>query len=153
MTKNLYGDNMLSTSILLVDDEISYVEVMTKRLKKRMFEVEGVFSGPEALEILKKKSNIDVVILDVKMPDISGIEVLKQIKAAYPLIEVVMLTGHATIEDGVEGMKLGAFDYLTKPVDLERLVEVVGEAKSKKFDHEQKISERSVANIALRRGD
>ncbi len=144
---------MLSTSLLLVDDEVSYVNVMIKRLKKRNYNVEGVNSGPEALEKLKGDFNCDVVVLDVKMPGMSGIDVLKQIKSTHPLLEVIMLTGHATIEDGVEGMKLGAFDYLTKPVDLEKLVEVIEEAKSKKFDHEQKIAERSVMNIALRKGD
>ena len=144
---------MLITKILLVDDETAYVEVMTKRLMKRNFEVDGVFSGEDALSRLKDNSSYDVVVLDVKMPGLTGIETLKQIKSEYPLIEIVMLTGHATIEDGVEGMKLGAFDYLTKPVDFDKLVNVIEDAKSKKFNHEQKIMERKIGNIALRKGD
>jgi DNA-binding NtrC family response regulator len=143
---------MLSTNVLLVDDEVAFVETMIKRLTKRNLTMLAAHSGPEALEVLKHK-HVDVVILDVKMPGMDGIEALRQIKAAYPLVEVIMLTGHATIETGIEGMKLGAFDYLMKPCDIEILLNKVQQAKSKKAGHEEKITQARIEGIALRRGD
>jgi len=143
---------MLTTNVLLVDDEVPFVETMTKRLSKRNLTILKAYNGPEALEVLKQK-NVDVVILDVKMPGMDGIEVLREIKKDYPLVEVVMLTGHATIETGIEGMKLGAFDYLMKPCDIEVLLAKVQEAKGKKASHEEKITQARIHEITLRRGD
>jgi len=143
---------MLSTHVLLVDDEVPFVETMTKRLSKRKLTMLTAHSGPEALEVLKHKT-VDVVILDVKMPGMDGIEALREIKAAHPLVEVIMLTGHATIETGIEGMKLGAFDYLMKPCDIEILLSKVQQAKAKKAGHEEKITQARIEGIALRRGD
>ncbi len=143
---------MLSTNVLLVDDEVPFVDTMTKRLSKRNLTILTAYSGPEALEVLKHK-NVDVVILDVKMPGMDGIETLREIKKDYPLVEVIMLTGHATIETGIEGMKLGAFDYLMKPCDIEVLLGKVQEAKGKKASHEEKITQARIHEIALRRGD
>jgi len=139
--------------VLLVDDEVPFVEIMIKRLKKRQLDIEGVFSGEEALAYLKKKPEVDVVILDVKMPGIGGIETLQEIKREYPLVEVIMLTGHATVEMGIKGMKLGAFDFLTKPVEIENLIDVIREAKAKRVIHDQKILERKAMDIVNRRGD
>jgi DNA-binding NtrC family response regulator len=82
-----------------------------------------------------------VIVLDVKMPGIDGIETLRRIKAAYPLIEVVLLTGYGTIKSGIDGMKLGAYDYLTKPCDIETIVEKIEEASEKKRKQEEKIKE------------
>jgi DNA-binding NtrC family response regulator len=107
---------MATDLVMLVDDEIPFVETMTKRLAKRDLNVIAAFSGQEALDILDKQPNVDVVILDVKMPGMDGIETLRKIKSAHPLIEVVMLTAHATVESAIEGMKFGAFDYLMKPL-------------------------------------
>jgi DNA-binding NtrC family response regulator len=81
-----------------------------------------------------------------------GIETLREIKKAYPLVEVIMLTGHATVETGIEGMKLGAFDYLMKPCDIEQLMAKVQEAKSKKSRHEEKITQARIQDITMRRG-
>lgn len=144
---------MLSTTVLLVDDEVPFVEIMTKRLMKRSLDIEGVHSGEDALKRLNKGPRIDVVVLDAKMPGIDGITTLKEIKRSFPLIEVIMLTGHGTIENGIEGMKLGAFDYLTKPVDIDKLVKTIQEAKNKKTSHEEKILERTAMDIVNRRGD
>ena len=83
----------------------------------------------------------DVVLLDVKMPGMDGIETLRQIRAQFPLIEVVLLTGHASVESGIEGMKLGAFDYLMKPIELEPLIEKLTAAYRKKREHEARIEE------------
>jgi DNA-binding NtrC family response regulator len=101
---------------------------------------------------LKEKSHIDVVILDVLMPVMDGIETLKEIKKNYPLVEVIMLSGHATIESAIEGIKLGAFDYLMKPCDLEELTLKVKQVKNKKAEHQQKMLEAQLQEITLRRG-
>ena len=135
---------MMKPLVLLVDDEVPFVETMTKRLKKRDLVVNVAFSGQEALDILDKHRNTDVVILDVKMPGMDGIETLEKMKKSYPLTEVVMLTGHATVESAIEGMKKGAYDYLMKPCDIEQLMQKVEEATQKKRIHEDKIREAKV---------
>jgi DNA-binding NtrC family response regulator len=101
---------MAIAKVLLVDDEIPFVETMTKRLTKRDLDIIPAFSGNEALKRLKENDNIEVVILDVKMPGMDGIEALQEIRKRYPLVEVIMLTGHATVESAIDGMKLGAFN-------------------------------------------
>ncbi|MEW6532485.1 MAG: response regulator [Thermodesulfobacteriota bacterium] len=143
----------MDTRVLLVDDESAFVEALSRRLAKREFNVFAALSGPEALEKLKQESHIDVVVLDVKMPGMDGIETLRAIKAAHPLVEVIMLTGHATVESAIEGMKQGALDYLMKPCEMDVLVAKVKEAKSKKSKHEEKIAEARAQHIAMRRGD
>jgi len=135
---------MMKPLVLLVDDEVPFVETMTKRLRKRDLNVNTAFSGKEALEVLSKNQNTDVVILDVKMPGMDGIETLGEIKKSYPLSEVVMLTGHGTIESAIEGMKRGAFDYLLKPCEIDQLMLKVEEATQKKRTHEEKIREAKV---------
>jgi len=135
---------MMKPLILLVDDEAPFVETMTKRLSKRDLNIIVAFSGEEALERLNNHRNTDVVILDVKMPGMNGIETLEKIRNQFPLIEVIMLTGHATVETAIEGMKLGAFDYLMKPCEIEQLMTKVQEATKKKRDHEEKIKEARV---------
>ena len=130
--------------VMLVDDEVPFVETMTKRLEKRDIRVISAHSGEESLERLSKNRNLDVVILDVKMPGMDGIETLKEIKKHYPLLEVVMLTGHATVETAIQGMKQGAYDYLMKPCEIEDLLRKVEEATQKKRDHEEKIKEARV---------
>ena len=137
-------------NIMLVDDEEPFVETMTKRLSKRGFNVIGVFSGDEALKKLKSNRTVDVVILDVKMPGMDGIDTLKEIKRQFPLIEVIMLTGHATVETAIEGMKLGAFDYLMKPSDMEQLLAKIEEARDKKYKHEEKIREARIKELSSR---
>lgn len=142
---------MSIATILLVDDEVPFVETMTKRLSRRQIEVLQAFSGQECLDKLKEKTNIEVVILDVKMPGMDGMETLKLIRAQFPLVEVIMLTGHATVESGIEGMKQGAFDYLMKPCDLDVLVSKVTEAAAKKRAHEEKIMQARIKEITSRR--
>ena len=106
--------------LLLVDDEDEFRQTVAKRLARRGMVAEQAADGAECLSLLAQKI-IDVVVLDVKMPGLSGIEVLRQIADKYPKTEVILLTGHATASDGVEGIKCGAFDYLTKPIELEHL--------------------------------
>jgi DNA-binding NtrC family response regulator len=136
---------------LLVDDEEPFVETMVKRLTKRGFDVKGVFSGQAALSALAEQTNLQVVILDVKMPGMDGIETLKEIKRQFPLVEVIMLTGHATVESAIEGMKQGAFDYLMKPCEIETLVSKVEAAAAKKRAHDEKIEEARIKEIVSRR--
>ncbi len=143
---------MITPLVMLVDDEAPFVETMTKRLQKRELDVISALSGQAALDTLSQTPNIDVVILDVKMPGMDGLETLKKIKAGYPLTEVVMLTAHATVESAIEGMKLGAFDYLMKPCDMEQLMGKVREATRKKRDHEDKIREARVREVLTKRG-
>lgn len=132
--------------VMLVDDEEAFVEAMTRRLSKRNLRIISAFNGEEALEKLDANRNLDVVILDVKMPGMDGIQTLREIKNRFPLIEVIMLTGHATVENAVEGMKLGAFDYLMKPCDIDELMKKVNEATERKRTQEEKIREAAVRN-------
>jgi len=143
---------MTAPLVMIVDDEVPFVETMTKRLKKRDLDVITAFSGQEALETLDKHRNVDVVILDVKMPGMDGIETLKKMRSAYPLTEIVMLTAHATVESAIEGMKFGAFDYLMKPCDMEKLMGKVSEATRKRRDHEEKIREAQTKEILAKTG-
>ena len=142
---------MTMAFVMLVDDEVPFVETMTKRLEKRKVDITTAFSGKEALQKLDENSKIEVVILDVKMPEMDGIEALRQIKMQFPLVEVIMLTGHATVESGLDGMRLGAFDYLMKPCDMDVLIAKVDEAATKKRKHEEKILEARVKEITSRR--
>ncbi|MFO8086111.1 MAG: response regulator [Desulfobacterales bacterium] len=137
--------------VLLVDDEVPFVETMTKRLKKRELDIIPAYNGEEALKKLEEHPNIEVVILDVKMPGMDGIETLGEMKKNHPLKEVIMLTGHATVESAIEGMKKGAYDYLMKPCDIELLVDKVTDAAAKKRRHEEKIIEAQLKEITLRR--
>ncbi|MCB2145822.1 MAG: response regulator [Deltaproteobacteria bacterium] len=142
---------MAIATIMLVDDEVPFVEAMTKRLTRRDLEVGTAFSGKDALEKLLADSKTEVVILDVKMPGMDGIETLQAIKRQVPLVEVIMLTGHATVESAIEGMKLGAFDYLMKPCDMDHLIAKVTEAAARKRQHEEKIINARIKEITARR--
>lgn len=140
---------MTIAKVLLVDDEKAFVETMIKRLNKREVAIVPAHDGREALAILEKDSTIEVVILDIKMPVMDGMEALPEIKRRHPLVEVIMLTGHATVETGIEGMKLGAFDYLMKPCNTDELVVKVKDAAEKKRKHEEKIREARIRNLTM----
>ncbi len=143
---------MHDTVVLLVDDEADFVEIMTKRLKKRGFQVEVAYSGPEALDALSKTEKIDIVLLDVKMPGMDGIEALGEIKKHNPLVEVIMLSGHATVDSAVEGLKLGAFDYLMKPCDIKVLMQKLNGATERRQEQVEKAIEARTQDIILRHG-
>ena len=132
---------MTEPYIMLVDDEVNYVKAMAERLNNRNIKTIKAFSGAEGLEKLKLNQNLDVIVLDVMMPGMDGHETLKEIKKTAPMTEVILLTGHATMESAIEGMKQGAFDYLMKPFDIELLVGKVKAAAQKKHEHEKKIEE------------
>ncbi len=138
---------MYNFRVLVVDDEADFLETIVKRLQKRGLEAEGVLSGEAAIETMKEK-RFDVVLLDIKMPKgIDGIETFRELKKLQPLTEVIFLTGHATLESSVEGMKLGAFDYLIKPVKLDELLPKLAEAFQKKNTHEQKIRNYKIQEL------
>jgi len=130
---------MMAISILLVDDEVAFVESLTKRLRLRQFEVHQAFDAETAMRVLADHPTIDVVVLDVKMPGTDGITAIKSIKRRHPLVEVILLSGHANLETSVGGMALGAFDYLLKPVRLDELVYKVEDAYRRKSLQEEKI--------------
>ena len=123
--------------ILVVDDEEKFVDYLFKRLINRGYDVVISLNGEDAIEKVKSY-NFDVVVLDVLMPGIDGIDTLREIKKIKPLTEVIMLTGHASVESGIEGMKLGAYDYLMKPCETEELVSKINKASEKKAEQEAK---------------
>ena len=142
---------MSIANVLLVDDEVDFVETFSERLVLRNLEISKAFSGQEALQVLEENNNIEVVILDVKMPEMDGIETLVEIKKKYPLVEVIMLSGHSTVESAIDGMKQGAFDYLMKPCDMDQIIAKVNEAVAKKRQHDEKIIQARIKEITSRR--
>lgn len=123
----------MSPKVLVVDDEEKVRKYMSRLLKNRGFHVDTAADGALALSMIAEK-DFDIVLLDVLMPGIDGITVLKEVKKTKPLTEVIMLTGNASVDTGIEGMRLGAFDYLLKPVDLDNLYLCLKEAfEQKKF--------------------
>lgn len=133
--------------VLVVDDEADFLETIVNRLLKRKIDATGVPGGEAALALMKEK-NFDVVLLDIKMPGgMDGIEVLKESKKIQPLTEVILLTGHASVETSIEGMNSGAFDYLIKPVKFAELLEKLIAAFEKKNAQEQKIRGAKIRGI------
>jgi DNA-binding NtrC family response regulator len=141
----------MKVRVLLVDDEEQFVETLAMRLEVRDYAVATAFNGEQALAYLKEQ-DVDVVVLDVQMPGLSGIDTLREMKKLRPLSEVIMLTGHATVETAIEGMKLGAFDYLMKPTEIEDLVEKINKAYKRKAEHEDRIRQATIDKIARTRG-
>lgn len=123
--------------VLVVDDEDDFRETIVKRLRGRHLDTTGVASGEEALKAMEQES-FDVVVLDVRMPGMDGIEALKEMKKRWPLTEFIMLTGHASVESGIQGMQLGAFDYVMKPVPLDELLDKMRQAYERKRIQEGK---------------
>ena len=118
---------MADYRVLLVDDEEEFVSALSERLRLRGIEADSALNGEEALARLVEKE-FEVVILDVMMPGLGGLEVLRQIKTTHPNTQVILLTGHGSTREGIEGMRLGAFDYLIKPVDIEEMLAKMKEA-------------------------
>jgi DNA-binding NtrC family response regulator len=129
---------MSSVSVLLVDDEEKFVTSNAKLLNKRGYDILTALDGYEALKILETH-NVHVAVLDVKMPGMDGISLLKETKKRFPLVEVVMLTGHATFETAVSGLKIGASDYLMKPCQISELMQKINEAYEKRKLNEEKL--------------
>jgi DNA-binding response OmpR family regulator len=136
----------MKVRVLLVDDEKEFVEALSERLTVRGYDVTTSLSGEDAVESVTR-FNFDAVILDVSMPGMSGVEALRQIKRIKPLTEVIMLTGHATVDTAIEGMKLGALDYLIKPCETEDLLAKIDMAHRRKAEHEERIRAAKVQDI------
>ena len=124
MTNSVKNIDTDPIRLLLVDDEKDFVNILSKRFKRRNIDVAKAFSGAEAIQALRGQE-FDVAVLDLKMEDMDGIEVLKVLKIMDPRLAVIMLTGHGSAEAAEQGIKLGAFDYLTKPCELEELLEKI----------------------------
>jgi DNA-binding NtrC family response regulator len=129
---------MEKLKMMLVDDEERYLQTTAKLIEKKGYEVLTARSGEEALGKLKTET-VHVVVLDMKMPGMDGNETLKAIKSIYPLVEVIMLTGHATVDSAIDGLRNGAFDYLMKPADLDQILEKALDAFEKRQRVEEKI--------------
>jgi DNA-binding NtrC family response regulator len=120
--------------LLLIDDEKSFVNILTKRFQRRNIQVTKAYSGAEAIQALRS-SEFDVAVLDLKMEDMDGIEVLKILKIMDPKLAVIMLTGHGSAAAAKQGIEFGAFDYLTKPCELEALLGKIMEAYEHRLKH------------------
>ena len=129
---------MARYSVLIVYDESDFRDIVTKQLTRRDLYCESAADGDSALAIINTRP-FDVVLLDVKMPGKDGTETLREIKRIAPMTEVIMLTGHATVESGINGIKYGAFDYLMKPMDIEPLMEKLDAAFERKRIQQDKI--------------
>ena len=136
----------LDASVLLVDDEEQFLQVLSERLTNRGLHVNSVTSGEEAVAQVENK-NFDAIVVDLAMPGINGIQTLKRIKAKRPDLEIIILTGHATVKTGIEAMKLGAEDFLEKPVDLNVLLEKIRNAKHKRMLVLEKKSQNEMQQI------
>jgi DNA-binding response OmpR family regulator len=130
---------MRKLKVLLVDDEEEFVETLADRLEMRDMEAGAVFNGAQALDAVKKEEP-DVIVLDVKMPGMDGIEVLRRVKKAYPNVEVIILTGHGTDKDEEAARNLGAFDYIRKPADIEFLVPRIAKAFQRRMKKLERMS-------------
>ncbi|MBC2703215.1 response regulator [Desulfobacula sp.] len=141
----------MSEKVLLVDDEKEFLEIMSERMTARGMEVTTVESADQALTILGKKT-FDAIVMDFQMPGMDGMEALKAIKNLKPELQIILLTGYATVEKTVEAMKVGATDFLEKPADLEALSEKIKNAKTEKMLIVEKQMEEKIKNILQRHG-
>jgi two-component system, OmpR family, response regulator len=142
---------MDSYRILVVDDEVDFRESLVERMQTRGLNATGVGSGAAALNILNEKL-FDVVILDVQMPGMDGVETLRKMKMLKPLMEVILLTGQATIETAIEGLKLGAFDYVVKPADLDAMLTKMRAAYKNKKAREDEIMQGKISELSVHPG-
>lgn len=137
----------MKARLLIVDDEEQFVEALSERLSMRDYDVTTALTGEDAIKKITNY-NFDVVILDVRLPGVDGTEVLRTIKNLKPLTEVIMLTGHGTVELAIEGMKLGAFDFLMKPCETEDLTVKIDKAHDRKAEQEDRIRTAKISHSA-----
>ncbi len=136
----------MSEKVLLVDDESDFVETLAERMKTRGMDVSTSTSAEEALKIVEDES-FDAIVLDLMMPGMDGLEALGALKEKRPELQVIFLTGQATIEKGIEAMKLGAMDFIEKPADLQILTDKIKKAKAEKMILVEKKAEENVKKI------
>ncbi len=142
---------MKQGKVLLVDDEVDFTRVLAQRLETRDFEVETADNGLKALESIKQTS-YDIILLDLQMPEMNGLETLKQLRKDHPDLQVVLLTGQGDLKSGIEAMKLGAADFLEKPADINELIEKIKNAKTHKAILAEKEAEEKIKNILDSKG-
>jgi two-component system response regulator RegA len=141
----------MSIKVLLVDDEKNFTEILSERMEARGFKVEIADSGPVAINKVKETS-YDAIILDMAMPEMDGMDVLKILIKENPDLQIIFLTGHATLEKGIEAVKLGAVDFMEKPVNIDKLIEKVNEAKTKRDLLSEKKTEKDIKDILKKKG-
>ncbi len=144
-------DLKLKTKVLLVDDEIEFLQTLSSRLELRGLTVDTATSGEAAIDKIKQQE-FDVIVMDLSMPGIDGIETMEKIKEINPVAELIMLTGHASVESGVKAIKTGAGDFLQKPVEMSTLLEKIGEAKNRRMLVLEKKTEEELDLILKSRG-
>lgn len=144
-------DKQLHAKVLLVDDEEAFTDALSKRLEARNLKVKTVNRGEDAVEMVDEHS-FDAIILDLAMPGMDGLETLQRIKANHPDAEIIMLTGHASVENSVKAMKIGADDLLEKPVDITNLLSKIEEAHNKRVVVLQKRSKEAIEKIIKSKG-
>ena len=142
---------MSEANVLLVDDEEEYRDIICERLEQRGFTVNTAANGLEALDKVSAQT-FDAIVLDMMMPEMDGIETLKRIQASHPEMQVILLTSHATLEKGVQAVKLGAIDFLEKPAEINALSEKIKEAKSNRLLLVEKKREEEVREALLKYG-
>jgi len=138
----------MTEKVLLIDDEKEFIDTLAERMRNRGMDVETVTSPKKALQLVEEGS-FDAVVLDLQMPEMDGLEALRILKEKRPEIQVILLTGHATVEKGIEAMKLGAMDLVEKPADLSVLTEKIQKAQAKKMILVEKKSEEKIKNIMM----
>lgn len=141
----------MSEKVLLIDDESEFLETLSERMTIRGMNVDTAQNAEDAMAHINTDS-FDAIVLDLQMPDMDGIEVLKQIKASRPEMQVILLTGHATLEKGIEAMKLGAMDFMEKPADINTLTEKIRKAQARKMILVEKKTSEKVKDIMGTKG-
>jgi DNA-binding NtrC family response regulator len=142
---------MADPRVLLVDDEVDFIEALSARMEARGLVVETASNGEEAVQKVRDR-RFDAIVLDLAMPGMDGIETLRALRELQPEVQVILLTGHATLQKGVEAMKLGAMDFLEKPVDINVLMEKIKQAKSTTDELTEKRTEQIVQDILKTKG-
>ena len=141
----------MKIKLLLVDDEKDFIESLAERLQLRDFDVTTALNGNDAINLVQE-NDYDVIVLDVKMPGKDGIETLREIKKTTQLSQIIMLTGNATVESAIQGMKLGAYDYIMKPTVTEDLIELINKAYKIVEEQKERITRAEINNIVKKRG-
>lgn len=141
----------MSEKVLLIDDEVEFLEALSERMEIRGMNVKTAASADSAVAALDD-SGYDAIVLDLQMPDMDGIEMLKAIKVRHPDMQVILLTGHATVEAGIQAMKLGAMDFMEKPADIESLTEKIKKAQAKKMVIVEEKTASKVSDILSHKG-
>lgn len=137
--------------VLLIDDEKDFLEALSERMEARGMQVSTTTSAKDALEEVEKHS-YDAVVLDLMMPEMDGLETLVALKKKRPELQIILLTGHATVDKGIEAMKLGAMDFIEKPADLQALTEKIKKAQAQKMILVEKEAEKKIKEIVLSKG-